>query len=119
LNDARTALSSPPTGKPGTVGADPKYWKATTLDQVATVQAKLGDFPAALSSALEMPEKSRWGPRRAHALSVIAKEQALSGKVEEALEWVKHLDQPGDRVSALRGLAEGLAPAKSTDKNTK
>jgi RNA polymerase sigma factor (sigma-70 family) len=115
LNDARIALASPPSGKPGTVGADPEYWKATTLDEVASIQAKLGDFPAALASALEMPEKSRWGPRKAHALSVIAKEQARSGKVEEAMEWVKRLDQPGDRVSALGGLAEGMSPSKSTD----
>jgi tetratricopeptide (TPR) repeat protein len=106
LEDARFCLAHPPLGKPGTLGAKPEYWRTESLRAIAQVQARLGDFNAALATAREMPQGP---PLRGAALGEIAKEQARSGKVTEVMAWVKRLDQPEDRVSALRGLAEGIA----------
>ena len=49
LDDARACLANPPPGKPGTLGADPEYWRANSLHLIATAQAKLGDFSSAAS----------------------------------------------------------------------
>jgi tetratricopeptide (TPR) repeat protein len=106
LEDARLCLAHPPLGKPGTLGANPEYWRTESLRAIAQVQARLGDFNAALATAREMPQGPPW---RGAAIGEIAKEQARSGKVTEVMAWVKRLDQPEDRVSALRGLAEGIA----------
>lgn len=119
LEHARTCLARPPQGKPGTLGANSVFWRSRALMEIAMAQAKLGDFPAALEAAKQIPTPDRRGEAvRGEALSEVAKAQARSGKAEEAWAWVTRLEAPNDRTCAIRGLAEGIAAAQAPPQPT-
>ncbi|WP_406694790.1 sigma-70 family RNA polymerase sigma factor [Singulisphaera sp. Ch08] len=111
LEDARFCLAHPPQGKPGSLGANPEFWKSSALLEITRIQARLGDFDAALIAAREVAAN-----RRAPALRELALEQTRAGKVEEVWAWALKLDLPADRSWALAGLAEGLAIEETTAK---
>jgi hypothetical protein len=84
------------------------------LCEAAEGQADAGFFAEAVTTTakIDLP-----GPRQA-SYQTIATRQAAARGWAEPLEWVRKLDDPQERASALAGIAAGLAQAERVKRSS-
>ena len=109
LAAAEHALANPPEID-SAHGVWPEHEKHLSRGRIATIQAKLGEYDAALETA-----KALRADLRGDVLSRIAREQTRAGQVEAAMAWATTLDEPDDRSRAMRGIAEGIVERLDAD----
>jgi beta-lactamase regulating signal transducer with metallopeptidase domain/Tol biopolymer transport system component len=79
--------------------------RPSALDDIATAQARTGDFTAALRTAKSIED----GFFKAYALEHVARIQAEAGRETDALAWASELDDLAVRARVLRAVGEGIA----------
>ena len=98
LVDADGKVVEPPPGDPEARRKD------QARQQVAAIQARMGDRDAAVATFLAIVQDDA----RGRAAGAIAEARARSGDAEGALAWALSLEPTSTKISALRGLAEGV-----------